>query len=252
MLSQNQAKYITALHVKKYRQKYRKFIVEGEKIVDELLAQQRLPIEAVLGLDRWATARPAVTAALGTRFTPVTESELKRISTLQTPNQVLAVAALPERAFEPEHLPQRYCFFVDGLQDPGNLGTMLRIADWFGHPALFCSPDSVDAYNSKVVQAAMGAFLRVPVWEIALDALSSQLPGWPVLGAVLGGTDVFEAVLPGYGLVVIGREGRGIGETAESLLSHRITIPRGAGGGAESLNAGVAAGIIAAVLENRR
>jgi TrmH family RNA methyltransferase len=136
--------------------------------------------------------------------------------------------------------------YLDGIQDPGNLGTLFRIADWFGFPAVFCSPDCADAFAPKTVQATMGALFRVHTCEIALSDLMEARSDWPVYGAVLGGTSVFEHGFPEKGLLVIGSEGRGIGKAAEALLQHRITIPRPHEGGAESLNAAVATGILAA------
>ncbi len=246
MLSHNQQKLIAALQVKKYRQKYRKFVVEGEKMVGELLRQTRLPVSALFGLERWAEAHAALLAPFLEIFNPVSEGELKKISGLSTPNGVLALAEWPA-VLPVLDLPlTERCFYLDGIQDPGNLGTILRIADWFGLPAVFCSPDCVDAFSPKVVQASMGAIFRIQTQEITLSDLVAQLPGLPVMGAVLGGDDVFTTALPGHGLLVIGNEGRGLSPVAERLLTHRLTIPRPPRGRAESLNAAVAAGILAA------
>ncbi len=132
------------------------------------------------------------------------------------------------------------------------MGTILRIADWFGFPAVFCSTDCVDVYNQKVVQASMGAVFRIKCWETPLAALLKYAPNLPVSGAVLGGENVFEMVLPPHGLLVIGNEGRGISPEVMPTLTHRITIPRHPAGAAESLNAGVAAGILAAICTNGR
>lgn len=250
MLSHNQSKLLGALQVKKYRQKYQKFTVEGEKMAAELLAQQRIGVSAVFGLERWADENAALLHPFREKFTPVSEAELKKISTLSTPNQVLVVAELPNEPFPPEIIRRAPCFYLDGIQDPGNLGTILRIADWFGIPAVICSPDTTDAFGPKVVQASMGAFLRIRVWEMPLSEVLEQAPGIPVAGAVLGGSDVFRTSLPDHGLVVIGNEGRGIGPETERQLTHRLTIPRHPDGGAESLNAAVAAGILAALFRN--
>ncbi|MCB0577605.1 MAG: RNA methyltransferase, partial [Saprospiraceae bacterium] len=127
----------------------------------------------------------------------------------------------------------------------------LRIADWFGMPAVFCSPDCVDAYSPKVVQASMGAILRIPVFEAELATLKTRVPELPLAGAVLDGEDVFEAALPPNGLLAIGNEGRGLRPEAEALLDRRLAIPRAPGGRAESLNAAVAAGIFAAVWQQK-
>jgi TrmH family RNA methyltransferase len=250
VLSNNQTKLLTALQVKKYRQKYRKFTVEGEKMAAELLAQKRVAVSAVFGLERWAAENAALLQPFLEKFNPVSEGELKKISALTTPNQVLVVAELPDESFTPEILQHDFCFYFDGIQDPGNLGTILRTADWFGIPAVICSPDSADAFAPKVVQASMGAFLRVKIWEMPLEQVLEKIPDLPVVGAVLGGKNIFQTKLPPNGLVVVGNEGRGISPEIENRLTHRLTIPRHLNGGAESLNAAVAAGIFAAAIRN--
>jgi len=241
---------LTALQVKKYRQKYRKFTVEGEKIAAELLAQRRITVSAVFALERWADANAALLRPFLEKFNAVGEAELKKISSLTTPNQVLVVAELPGQPFSSAALRGDYCFYLDGIQDPGNLGAILRVADWFGIPGVVCSPDSADAFSPKAVQASMGAFLRVGIWEMPLEELLEKAPGAPVTGAVLGGESLFQTALPAGGVVVIGSEGRGVSPATEALLTHRLTIPRHPSGGAESLNAAVAAGIFAAVLRH--
>jgi RNA methyltransferase, TrmH family len=252
MLSQNQSKFLHALGVKKYRQEHRKFVVEGEKMVAELLQQQRLEVSAVYGLEVWAQANAALLSPFTHLFQTVTAAELGKISALTTPNSVLAVASMPDAAVEMALPESRLCFYLDGIQDPGNMGTILRIADWFGLPAVFCSPETVDVYNSKVVQASMGAIFRVKSWEIPLETLIDGRAELPVAGAVLGGENVFDRELPQHGLLVMGNEGRGICAATEQLLTHRLTIPRHPEGGAESLNAAVAAGILAALCSGSR
>ena len=247
MLSHNQTKFLTALHVKKYRYEHRKFLVEGEKMVAELLSQRRITTTGVYGLASWASANAHLLQPFPAVFQEVNASELQKISTLQTPNKVVAVADLPE---SPLPIPPIDClsFYLDGLQDPGNMGTILRIADWFGVGHVFCAPDSVDAYSPKVIQAGMGAFLRLRLCETPFEVLLENAPGLPVLGAVLGGNNVFEMELPKNGVLVIGNEARGIRPEVERALTHRLTIPRHPEGGAESLNASVATGILTALL----
>jgi len=217
----------------------------------ELLAQERIPVAALYGTERWLETNRWLSPQVLEIFNLVTEADLKKISALSTPNQVLAVVEMPLADFDPAWLRSDYCLYLDGIQDPGNLGAMLRIADWFGIPAVFCSPDTVDVFSPKVIQAGMGAFLRVPSFELPLDQLLEQYPELPILGAVLGGENVFESSLPGHGLLVIGREGRGLAVETEQRLTRRLTIPRHPNGGAESLNAAVAAGILAAVIRSR-
>jgi len=252
MLSASQQKLLTALQVKKYRQKYHKFTVEGSKLVLELLAQTRVPVAAIYGLERWALENAAALAPFNAIFNPVTEAELKKISALTTPNAVLAVAEMPDSTTPTSFgKGDGVAFYLDGIRDPGNMGTILRIADWFGFTAVFCSPDCADVYSQKVVQASMGAIFRTPVWEVAIPDLLAERPGCPVLGAILEGENLFEADLPASGLLVIGNEGSGISAEVEARLTHRLTIPRGPGSVAESLNASVAAGILAATVVGR-
>lgn len=248
MLTASQQKFLTALQVNKYRQKYHKFIVEGSKLVLELLAQTRVPTASIYGLERWAAENEAAIAPFNQIFYPVTDAELKKISALTNPNAVLAVAEMPEQA---RYTGVEMAFYLDGIRDPGNMGTILRIADWFGFQAVFCSADCVDIFSPKVVQASMGAVLRVPVLEIAIADLLATMPGRPVLGAVLEGDNLYETELPAHGLLVIGNEGSGISQEVEACLTRRLTIPRGAGSGAESLNASVAAGILAAFMHSK-
>jgi TrmH family RNA methyltransferase len=246
MISQNQVKFLHALQVKKYRQKYRKFLVEGEKMVAELLNQKNFGIHAIFGLERWADENAARLQPFLSNCTIVSEAELKKISTLVTPNAVLAVADMPD-ATPDLHLPNtKPCFYLDGLQDPGNLGAIMRIADWFGFPAVFCSSDTVDVYSPKVVQASMGAIFRVKTMEINLLDVIKHCPDIEVAGAFMDGDSIFEHPLPSRGIIVIGNEGKGIRAETEALLTRRISIPRHAEGGAESLNAAIAAGILAA------
>ncbi len=248
MLSNNQLKHIRSLGVKKYRQEHGQFLVEGDKMVAELLGQQRIKVSSIFALSAWMDKNARFLNPFADRVHVVTEAELDKISALTTPNQVLAVAHLPEDPCEETLASTDLCFYLDGIQDPGNMGSILRIADWFGFPAVYCSPDCTDVYSPKVVQASMGAIFRVQSWELPLEALLSKLPDLPVAGAVLDGENVHQADLPKHGLLVIGNEGRGISTEVSKLLTHRLSIPRHAAGRAESLNASVAAGILAALL----
>lgn len=245
MLSASQVKFLTALQVKKYRQKYRNFTLEGTKLVAELLSQARVPVVAVYALEYWAEQNAALLASSQHLFYPVTEADLKKISALTTPQAVLAVASPP-----PPEAPVRTggAFYLDGIRDPGNLGTILRIADWFGLSAVYCSPDCVDAFSPKVVQASMGSILRVPVFDMEIADVLARHPSWPVLGAMLDGENAYEAEVPPDALLVIGSEGGGIRPEVERHLTHRLTIPRAPGSRAESLNASVAAGILAGLV----
>ena len=251
MISASQQKYITSLHLKKYRQKYRNFLVEGEKMVRELLILPpgRMNIVSIYGTERWLAENEPLLGPFYEKFNTVTEQDLKKVGTLVTPNQVLAVAELPDPEQDALPNPNALSLYLDGIQDPGNMGTILRIADWFGLSRVWCAEGCVDVFSPKVVQAGMGACFRVPVTESAsLTTLLARTPEIPVIGAVMNGQNLFAGNSPAQGILVIGNEGKGISSTVEALLTHQITIPKGPGSGAESLNAGVATGIIVAAL----
>ena len=251
-LSINKIKHIKSLRLKKFRQKYNNFIVEGDKMARELLAHTPQRVVALYALESWLAGANGVSALSPEKIFSITAAELKKISNLNTPNQVLVVADIPEAAQGPEPLEKALSLYLDGIQDPGNMGTILRIADWFGINRVFSSPDCVDPFNPKVVQATMGAFLRVSCIETTIDRLYQEYPGIPIYGAVMDGENVFHTSLKGAnGIIVIGNEGSGISPEAERLLSHRISIPPAAHSGAESLNAAVATGILCAVFRNR-
>ncbi|MBL7712905.1 MAG: RNA methyltransferase [Chitinophagaceae bacterium] len=201
----------------------------------------------ILGTGEWLEAHQAqIKAHPEAQVIAVTEAELKSVSGLQTPNKVLLVV---------EHTPDPgpvaindWCIALDGIRDPGNMGTILRIADWFGIGHVVCSPDCTDPYSPKVVQAAMGAQLRVRIYETRLPDFvrNSALPSF---AAILGGEDIYSFQPAEKGILIIGNEAKGISEELIALAQHRVTIPRR--GGAESLNAGVSAGILCALLLGR-
>jgi RNA methyltransferase, TrmH family len=250
-MTANQIKLLTALQVKKYRQEQGKFLVEGEKIVAELLQQTQFRVSAVYATGAWIDKQPKMSAAHLNLIQEVSEAELKKISSLTSPNQVAAVVDLPTKTFDLGDFEDGWYYFLDGLQDPSNMGAILRIADWFGVKGVFCSPTTVDAFHPKVIQSGMGAFLRVPTYELELFALKQAKPAWNFLGAVMNGVEIgAKSSLFSEGVLVIGNEGKGITAATEALLTHRLTIPRGAGGGAESLNAAVATGILTFALRS--
>lgn len=246
MLSQNQSKLVRSLHQKKYRVEEGLFLVEGDKMVLELLDNTTLEPNHVFAVREWLDKHYKQIKKSLFPVTEVLPEELERISTLVTPNQVLAVVKIPHAPVNTDLPAERTCFYLDGIQDPGNMGTILRIADWFGIPAVYCSPDCVDLYSPKVVQASMGAVFRVPSWEISLEQLLENQSNIAVMGAVMDGKDVFKNSLAATGILVIGNEGKGIRPSCERLLTHKISIPRHPKGRAESLNAAVATGILAA------
>lgn len=250
MLSKNKIKYIRSLDLKKNRQKYNSFLVEGEKIIAELLQDGNFEVELLCATPTWIETHQSAVALLKEKLIEVKENELKKISKLKTPNHVLAIAKIPDVKALKSSTETELNLYLDGIQDPGNMGTILRIADWFGIPNVFVSEESADLYNPKVVQASMGAFLRVNYQKIGFEKLLQQLPNIVSFGAVLDGANLFEMTLPKHGLLVIGNEGKGIRASVLEQITHKISIPAAKNGsGAESLNAAVATGIIVSLFK---
>lgn len=239
MLGKSKVKYIQSLGQKKHRDEEGLFIAEGPKVLEELLASPLAKIKHVYALEEWIRKHPRPGAEIET--IPVDEHELAKISQLTTPNQVLAVVnkfASLDTAVAPAGL----CLALDTIQDPGNLGTILRIADWFGIPEIVCSPDSADMYNPKVVQSTMGSISRVRVGYTDLLAWLERHADMTVFATALQGKDVGSVEKPRQGVIIIGNESRGISPAIMQRVDVRITIPKR--GAAESLNAAVATGIV--------
>jgi TrmH family RNA methyltransferase len=237
MVSKSELKYIQSLSDKKVRLETGCFIAEGVKLVGEMIAAG-YPIKAIYALDSWDAPDTSI------EVNRVEAFELEKMSLLQTPNQVVAVAKMPSKT-DAINLTGKLTIVLDGIQDPGNLGTIIRIADWFGVQQIVASEDTVDVYNPKVIQATMGSFMRV---SVAYKNIADWLPTLqlPVYGAFLEGENIFTTKLPKQGILVIGSEAKGIRENCIDFITHPVTIPKI--GGAESLNAGVATGIIVAQL----
>lgn len=251
MLSKAKLKFIRELHTKKGRENSGLFIAEGFKLVDELCRSELKVTEVYES----ANSKTQIQIPKGINVIEVSDAELKKMSSLVSPNATLAIVEIPD--FNPDFnsFKNKLVLLLDGIQDPGNLGTIIRIADWFGIETLFCSPDTVDCYNPKVVQATMGSIARVKLFytkpEDAIQKLLNTNSGFPIYGAVLGGTSIYSTQLSENGLIVIGNESRGISPHIEVLLTDKITIPnfshlKQRGGEAESLNAAVATAIICA------
>jgi RNA methyltransferase, TrmH family len=241
MLSKAQIKYIQSLHQKKFRTAGDSYIAEGPKIVEEVIRHDAGSVTYVAGLPEWVTAHGSVLQTLPPEkvFT-ISETELERISALTTPNEVLLVLRKPVAA-EWVLPPDDWCLALDGIQDPGNLGTIIRIADWFGVTHILCSGECADWYNPKVIQASMGSFLRVqPMYTELVPWLSEQHR--PIYAATLEGESVTRLKDAAPGIILIGNESKGIRPGARTLATKEVTIPRI--GAAESLNAAVATGIL--------
>ncbi|MGD1845204.1 MAG: TrmH family RNA methyltransferase [Salibacteraceae bacterium] len=253
MFSKNQVKRIKALARKKVRQESGQFVVEGHKLVTELL-QSELRVLEVWALPEWIeNASLPLAHQPEVKVFPVKPNEMERLTLLNSPSPVLAILAIPEPQ-KADINPRGLTLVLDRINDPGNLGTLIRIADWFGVQQLVCSSDTVDAYNPKVVQATMGSLARV--YLIYTDLVSwlhtskAQFPEIPICGAVMNGENLYQSELKAPAVVVMGSESHGIDSNLLPLLSHQLTIP--VYGGAESLNVAAAAAIMCAEFRRRR
>lgn len=240
MISKNKIKYIRSLELKKNRNKEGKFVAEGFKVVDDLLALQ--PADLIVATQEWLHGKHL---AAQTEVIEVTEEELKKVSFLQHPQQVLAVFR-QDTSGDYSINTNELSLALDGVQDPGNLGTIIRIADWFGITHIYCSQDTADVYNPKVVQATMGSIARVKVEYGNLLALVESLPAdVPVYGTLLDGDNIYQQQLENRGLIVMGNEGKGISPALAKKVNRRLLIPNFPEGRAtaDSLNVAIATAI---------
>lgn len=231
MLSRAEIQRLRGLRERRNRLAERRFVVEGEKVVRELIAAG-YPLEEILATDAFASQAP---------LRRVTEAEMARISHYPSPSPVLAVGRMPDHPLDPAALNQGLTLALDGIQDPGNVGTLLRIADWFGLARVLLSPDCADVFSQKTINASMGSFARVPthVADLPPTLAAARVP---VLGCDLDGEPLHQVQPCVAAVVVVGAEGRGLSAGVQGRLTRRVTIPRR--GRAESLNAAVAAGIV--------
>ncbi len=239
MLVKSKVKYIQSLGQKKFRQEEGVFIAEGPKLVLELLLSVPGNIVEVFAVKEWMVEHQKQLVSF--TCTEVPEQELEKISQLATPNMVLALVKNIEPVI-PKEVKGQVVLALDGIQDPGNLGTIIRIADWFGITQIICSEDSADVFNPKVVQSTMGSIARVRVSYTSLVEWLSGLDDVTIYATVLEGQDVTTMKKISSGVLLIGNESKGISPEILKLANATVTIPRK--GGAESLNAAVATGIV--------
>ena len=242
MISKNQIKFIRSLELKKNRKQNGLFVAEGPKVVGDLL-------HADYKARMLFATKPYPGAEL------ITDDELQRISFLQHPQEILAVFEMPTLNSQPSTLNSQLSLALDGIQDPGNLGTIIRIADWFGISTIYCSPETADVYNPKVVQATMGSLAHVQVVYTDLLALVSQLPpSYPVYGTLLDGENIYQQELTSEGIIVMGNEGNGISQALREHINRRLLIPDFHTGElrAESLNVAIATAITCSEFKRRQ
>ena len=235
MLSNNQIKHIKSLHQRKYRKQQGLFIVEGDKLVEELIDSD-FEIKEIYATKEWNAISD---------FVEVSNKDLERITAFKTPNKVLAVVRLKSFSVNDLDLNGKLSLVLDNINDPGNLGTIIRTGLWFGIENFILSEKCVELYNPKVVQSSMGGIFKTNIvyTDLKVFLTSSDLPSF---GAYLGGENIYEMVKPKEGLIVMGSESHGISAELESSITNKITIP--GSGKMESLNVGIACGIICSEL----
>lgn len=249
MLSKNKIKYIRSLEQKKHRKEEQAFLAEGNKLVNDLSGH--FDCLLLVATAHWLEEHPHAQAQ---EVIEASREELSRASLLKTPQEALAVFRIPQYEAEAEVVRRSLCLALDGVQDPGNLGTIIRIADWFGIRHVFCSPTTADVFAPKVVQATMGALSRVQAYYVDLPAFLKKLEGCsPVYGTFLDGTDLYSVPLSRHGIIVMGNEGNGISSAVEPLVTQRLFIPSYPPGQptSESLNVAVATAVTCAEFRRR-
>lgn len=240
MLVRSQVKYIQNLGHKKFRDADGVFVAEGPKIVNELLYSDRLQLIQCFATENWILSHDEIVKGKKELFFKTDENELERISFHSTPNQVLAIFTKP--VFKPMIKPEGITILLETIQDPGNLGTIIRTADWFGIKQIVCSMDTVDVFNPKVVQSAMGSLIRVEMIYTDLEEYIQSNREIPLYASSLEGEDLYQKLPLSNALLLMGNESRGISLRLDALAAKKIRIPRL--GGAESLNVAVATGIL--------
>ena len=240
MISKNKIKYIQSLELKKNRNKENVFVAEGPKLVEALL-QVSTPCFIAATSD-WIEVNSHLKVL---EMVEVTEEELKKISFLQHPQQVLGIF---KQEPQPKlHLENSLSIALDDIQDPGNLGTIIRIADWFGIRTILCSENTVDVYNPKVIQATMGSIANVNVAYVNLEEVIKALPKtFPIYGTLLDGENIYQQTLERKGLIIMGNEGKGISSNIKKYITHKLLIPGDTQKTAESLNVAIATAITCA------
>lgn len=246
-LSKSKLKYIRSLREKKFRSEHGTFIAESNKLVNDLLPY--MSCQLLVGTSEYIDS---IDLRGIEEVIEVNESQLSQISSLKNPQQVLAVFYQPEN-LQPTDISNELILALDGIQDPGNMGTIIRLADWYGIHHIYCSPDTVDVYNPKVVQATMGALARVNIHYTDLEKFLNQNKQQPVYGTFLDGENLYNQDITPNGIIVMGNEGSGIRPEIEKLVSRKLYIPNYPQGNltSESLNVSIATAIICAEFRRR-
>lgn len=243
MLSKNKIKYIRSLELKKNRKEEKVFVAEGHKLVGDLL--EYFDCKLLLATNAWLQTNPIIKAG---EVIEVSNEELSKASFLKTPQDVLAIFTQPNYPIDISVVKHSLCLALDDVQDPGNLGTIIRLADWFGIEHIFCSMNTVDVYNPKAIQATMGGIARVKLHYCSLTELITQLIDTPIYGTFLNGNNIYKEELSQNGLIIMGNEGNGVSSEVEKLINKRLYIPNypQERETSESLNVAIATAVVCA------
>ena len=248
-ISKNKIKFIRSLEQKKVRREERVFLAEGPKLTADLLGH--FHCRYLAATDDWLASHNTIEAD---EIDTATIDEIARASLLKTPQDVIAIFDQREEKTEITVIEKQLCLALDDVQDPGNLGTIIRIADWFGIEHIFCSTNTVDVYSPKVVQATMGALSRVHLHYVSLTELIGKLnKNVPIYGTLLDGTNIYTQELSTTGLIVMGNEGNGITAEVRQLINRKLYIPNYPEGRdtSESLNVAIATAVTCAEFRRR-
>jgi RNA methyltransferase, TrmH family len=247
MITQAQIKHIRSLQQKKFRNEFNQFVAEGPKLVEEFISS-KYTFDCIYATKEWFEIHQEDLQKRNIPFEEIKNNELERISGFTTPNQVLAVLNIPVVPIPDDIIGKDLVLILDGINDPGNLGAMIRTADWFGIDHIICSETTVDAHNPKVVQATMGSLARVNIYYTNLHAwLEENKQKAKIYGAFMEGECIYDMAPEKNGMIVIGNESKGISEDIQPYIHHRVSIPmqdNKQDKSPESLNASIAAAII--------
>lgn len=244
-LTISRLKFLASLKQKKFRSEHGLFMVEGVKLVEESLSQNLIEVIKIYALQEWIDGS-RLSSKSGIEIIPISQKELSRISNFKTPNQVIALCKQPDFELDKSLVVNDLTLYLDQIRDPGNLGTIIRIADWFGIQQVILSPESAEIFNPKVVQSTMGGLFRVRVFELPFGKFKSACPDVPIYATTMTGGDVNKIENRKSAIIVIGNESHGVSEEILQFAERQISIPTHPKGGAESLNAAVATGIVCA------
>jgi TrmH family RNA methyltransferase len=253
VLSRNKIKYLSSLKIKKFRDLHGQFIIEGDKIIRDLLQDGKTLIQQLIATGEWLSENPPLKYGYFGEIIEAEMYDIARVSSLETPAPVMAVADIPKEQPDLHELSESWSLALENIQDPGNLGTIIRSANWFGIKNIVCSLDCADCFSPKVVQASMGALLNVKIHYTDLADIMDKIPHDPayaVFGTFMKGTPVYDLPVLSKGMIVFGNEARGISEELFPFIHSRITIPPAKRdcNHVESLNVASAVAIVCALL----